>query len=172
MSRRLVILGIVLAGLAACGQEGPLVSGLAASSPSPTATPFETPFATESPEASETPEASASPAPEASETPDAPATSQPSGPSGIYGGVTDTCPPDATSTPCPEDPVVGAEVTAKDSSGNVAGTARTDAQGKFQMELGPGSYDVTANGEGCTTEKVEVAEGQYHPVHIDCFGSD
>lgn len=172
MSRRLVVLAIALTALAACGQEGPLVSGLDTSSPSPTATPLETPFATESPEPSETPEASASPTPEASETPETPATSQPSGRSGIYGGVTDTCPSDATSTPCPEDPVVGAEVTAKDSSGNVAGTARTDAQGKFQMELGPGSYDVTANGDGCTTEKVEVAESQFTPVHIDCYGSD
>jgi predicted small lipoprotein YifL len=164
-------LAIALSALAACGREGPLVSGLA--SPSPTATTYETPFPTESPAATESPEATETATPEASETPEATAaTSQPSGRSGIYGSVTTTCPSTQTTTPCPEEPVAGAEVTAKDESGKVAGTARTDAQGKFEMALSPGTYEVTANAAGCTKERAEVTGGHYTPVHVDCYGVD
>jgi predicted small lipoprotein YifL len=160
---------IALSALAACGKEGPLVSSLA--SPTPVATTFETPIATESPVATESPEATESATPAASETPEATAaTSQPAGRSGIYGSVTTTCPSTQTATPCPEEPVAGAEVTAKDESGKVAGTARTDAQGKFEMALSPGTYEVTANAGGCTKERAEVTEGHFTPVHIDCYG--
>jgi hypothetical protein len=65
---------------------------------------------------------------------------------------------------------VGAEVTARQGD-TVAGTARTDATGEFRMDLAPGTYDVTATSPdvtSCDAQRVEVREGLYSPVRIDC----
>ena len=168
MNRRLIVLAVALGALAACGREGPLVSGLA--SPTPTATAFETPLATATPEATATPQATETPTPAETETPGA--ISAPSEKSGIFGSVKSSpeCPP-GQSSPCPERPVAGAEVTARDQSGKVAGTTRADAEGKFTLGLAPGKYKVTASSPSvgsCDEQDVEVTESHYTPVRIDC----
>ena len=69
------------------------------------------------------------------------------GPGGQQGTLTGdvvagpTCPVQGE-TPCPPAPVTDRQVTIKTSSGAVAATATTDAQGHFSVSLAPGSYDV------------------------------
>jgi hypothetical protein len=61
-------------------------------------------------------------------------------------------------------------VTAKDGD-RVAGTAKTDSNGKFTMRLEPGTFQVTASSPSvmsCETEEVTVGEHQYQPVRINC----
>lgn len=167
--RRFLVAAVMLTWiLAACGREGPLVSGLAGSSPSPTpfatAEPTATPEATESP--SPSPTATASPKP----TTTPPATSTP-GNSGIFGSVRAGCPVQPQQTPCPDEPVPDAEVTARTEAGEEAGTTRTDTQGRFELRLPPGTYDVTASSPtvaSCETERVTVGERQFTPVQINC----
>jgi carboxypeptidase family protein len=169
MSRRLIGVLIALTALAGCGREGPLVSSLASPSPEATTTPFpETPEPTESVEPTESP---ASPTPQ--ETTSSPAPTTLAAKSGIFGSVKagPTCPVERQESPCPERPVTDAEVTAKDASGKVAGTAKTDAEGEFTMGLAPGSYEVTASSPSvmsCDTQHADVVERHYTPVRITC----
>jgi predicted small lipoprotein YifL len=169
MMRRSFGVLVVLLAMAACGREGPLI-GTAVVSP-PAETP--TPLLTLAPSPSPTAEATSSPEATTAE-PEETATTSPGGGdnAGIFGSVVagPTCPVEQSSSPCPERPVPDAEVTAKEGD-RVAGTARTDSNGKFTMRLVPGTYDVTASSPSvmsCETEEVTVAEHQYQPVRINC----
>jgi hypothetical protein len=74
-------------------------------------------------------------------------------------------------SPCPERPVSGAEVIAKTTSGETAGTTKADDQGKFSLRLPPGEYEVTAKSSSvtsCETQRVTVYDHQYTPVAISC----
>jgi hypothetical protein len=55
-----------------------------------------------------------------------------------------TCPVERADSPCPDVPVADAEVRAL-SDGGVAGIDRTDAEGRFEIALPPGSYRVTVH---------------------------
>jgi hypothetical protein len=66
--------------------------------------------------------------------------------SGVRGTVVagPQCPVERAGSPCPDAPVADAEVRAL-HEGDVAGTDRTDADGRFQIALAPGDYVVTAH---------------------------
>lgn len=168
MMRRSFGVLVVLLAMAACGREGPLVGTAVVSPPSETTTPLLTLAPSPSPtaEATESPEATTA-------APEETASAEPGGTNaGIFGSVVagPTCPVEQANSPCPEQPVPDAEVTAKDGD-QVAGTARTDSNGKFTMRLAPGTYNVTASSPSvmsCETEEVTVGEHQYQPIRINC----
>lgn len=161
----------VVALVPACGREGSIVPG---SSPSPSPRPTPTSYATPEPSQSPTPSPSASPS--ASPTPqDTPSGTRAPGPgnAGIQGSVRagPDCPLEQQGSPCPEQRVPGAEVSATPADGGDAFTTTADAEGSFSLRLPPGSYDVTASSptvEDCQTQRVDVVAGQYRPVVISC----
>ena len=53
-----------------------------------------------------------------------------------------TCPVERAESPCPPRPVGGRRVDVQTSAGQVVATATTDALGKFNVALAPGSYVV------------------------------
>jgi Carboxypeptidase regulatory-like domain len=72
------------------------------------------------------------------------------GSSGSSSGVRGTvlagpqCPVERAGSPCPDAPVADAEVRAM-QGGDVAGTDRTDADGRFEIALPPGRYEMTVH---------------------------
>jgi hypothetical protein len=69
------------------------------------------------------------------------------------------CPVEQPGSPCPDLPLPDVEVRAS-RDGSVAGTARTDEQGRFRIALEPGRYTVeavvSAGGVPPTSRPVEV----------------
>ena len=61
-------------------------------------------------------------------------------------GVGPQCPVETPDSPCPDLPFVG-DVQATASDGSIT-TVTTDAQGRFTMDLVPGSYTLAAVTEG------------------------
>jgi hypothetical protein len=64
--------------------------------------------------------------------------------SGVHGTVVagPQCPVERAGSPCPDAPVPDAEVRAI-RDGDVAGTDRTDTDGRFEIALPPGRYEVS-----------------------------
>lgn len=67
------------------------------------------------------------------------------GQSGIRGVVLagPQCPVETAESPCPDQPVPGANVEVH-SHGDVVAVATTDRRGRFSVIVGPGAYDVQA----------------------------
>lgn len=92
---------------------------------------------------------------------------------GIRGVVTlgPSCPVETVTSPCPDTPFRG-DVTATASDGS-ATTVTTDAQGRFAMDLGEGTYvvvAVTPNGSGPPTpvpQTVQVEAGVYTRIMLE-----
>jgi hypothetical protein len=53
------------------------------------------------------------------------------------------CPVEQAGSPCPDEPMANVEVQAT-AGGSVVATARTDAEGRFELRLEPGDYVVEA----------------------------
>jgi hypothetical protein len=53
------------------------------------------------------------------------------------------CPVEQEGSPCPDEPMPGVQVQAT-AGGSVAGTTRTDADGRFELRLPPGDYLLEA----------------------------
>jgi hypothetical protein len=81
------------------------------------------------------------------------------------------CPVETPDSPCPDLPFVG-DVQATASDGSVT-TVTTDAQGRFTMDLVPGSYTLVAvtDGDGGPptpiTHTVVVEQGSYAQVTLE-----
>ena len=81
------------------------------------------------------------------------------------------CPVETPDSPCPDLPFVG-DVQATASDGTVT-TVTTDAQGRFTMDLVPGSYTlvaVTGGGGGPPTpipQTVVVEQGSYAQITLE-----
>jgi hypothetical protein len=75
----------------------------------------------------------------------APASTRPPD-TGVFGVVLagPTCPVVTPEQPCPPRPV-DAEISAQDAGGAVVASARTDADGKYTLSLGPGEYTLVAD---------------------------
>jgi hypothetical protein len=53
------------------------------------------------------------------------------------------CPVEQAGSPCPDEPMANVEVQAT-AGGSAVATARTDAQGRFELPLEPGDYVIEA----------------------------
>ncbi|MGE5460026.1 MAG: MSCRAMM family protein [Solirubrobacterales bacterium] len=53
------------------------------------------------------------------------------------------CPVEQAGSPCPDEPMTNVEVQAT-TRGSVVATARTDAEGRFELPLEPGDYVIEA----------------------------
>lgn len=84
-----------------------------------------------------------------------------------------TCPVEQAENPCPPKPVPDHKVTIKTTSGTVAATTTTDAQGHFSVSLNPGNYIIeVSTGPGLWPHQkqpvqVTVAAGQSAYVKIE-----
>jgi hypothetical protein len=82
-----------------------------------------------------------------------------------------TCPVENVASPCPDRPFQG-DVLATASDGSTT-TVSTDAQGRFTMDLRPGTYVVIAvspSGSGPPTpvpQTVQVRTGSYTRVTLE-----
>ena len=56
------------------------------------------------------------------------------------------CPVERADSPCPDRPVADAVVVARDAQGNIVGTDESDSDGRFAMDLPPGSYRLQVEG--------------------------
>lgn len=95
------------------------------------------------------------------------------GGSGVRGVVLlgPQCPVVQESSPCPDEPMADVEVLAL-RDGDVAGSDRTDAGGRFEIALPPGSYvlqaDVESDGSPRVSKPVDatVTEGTFTDVTV------
>jgi hypothetical protein len=92
---------------------------------------------------------------------------------GIRGSVSigPQCPVEQANSPCPDRPFQGqVQATAADGATT---TTTTDADGRFTVDVSPGTYDVvalTTNGGGPPTaipQTVVVREGAYTSVALE-----
>jgi hypothetical protein len=93
--------------------------------------------------------------------------------SGVYGTVQagPTCPVEREDSPCPDRPVDHAVVRATTQDGHTAGRTNADGEGRFTMELAPGTYDISADTEQamyCESQRVVVEERRFTRVTITC----
>jgi len=91
--------------------------------------------------------------------------------SGISGVVQagPTCPVERPESPCPDRPVAGAKITAK--NGPTVGRTKSDETGHYKLRLKPGMYIVTASSDrvfGCDTTQAKVVKHEYTNVTITC----
>jgi hypothetical protein len=93
--------------------------------------------------------------------------------SGVVGRVSagPTCPVERPDHPCPANPVHG-QVVATDSSGQPAGSAATDDEGRFAIPVAPGDYTLRVSINGplprCPDTPVTVPAGSSVIVDIGC----
>jgi hypothetical protein len=70
-----------------------------------------------------------------------------------------TCPVEIEGSPCPDEPVAGVEVRAT-RDGEPVAEATSDAQGRFELLLDPGTYTLEAvvgpDGPGMFAKPVDV----------------
>jgi hypothetical protein len=153
--KRVVAIAAV-AAFAACGKSAaPEATSIAPNaSPHVTATPTKGPGTTPVP---------ITPRPDATE----------SSSSGVEGKVQagPTCPVEREGDPCPDRPVADATVSASDTQGKLVAATRSDDNGKYRLDLDPGTYDVTATSRSvmaCDTQRVHVVERKYTQATITC----
>lgn len=102
----------------------------------------------------------------------APAPSTPSFGTGVYGYVTagPTCPVEREDQPCPPHPVATV-VQARTASGVTVGSTETDSDGRYALDLAPGSYSLAVAGPTwprCPTTPITVRAGSLVRVDISC----
>ncbi len=77
------------------------------------------------------------------------------------------CPVERDDSPCPDQPIA-AGIVVVDVGGKSIATAHSGKDGRFRIELSPGTYVVTAKGTGIQTGKpqtVTVPGGGF--AHVD-----
>jgi hypothetical protein len=79
--------------------------------------------------------------------------------------LTPTCPVETTESPCPERPLAGISVRVVDDEGEVHASAVSDDDGRFEMDVTPGTYLLTASIEqdparSVRPTRVEVGAGE------------
>ncbi len=87
-----------------------------------------------------------------------------SGPLGTIRGtvlLSPTCPVEQVSSPCPPRPLPGVPVRVVDANGHVQASAVSDDDGRFEIEVGPGSYTLAA-----TIEKDAARSVMPTPVEV------
>jgi hypothetical protein len=90
-----------------------------------------------------------------------------SGGSGIDGIVVTgpQCPVERADSPCPDRPLADAHVVVLDSAGDEVASTRSDATGRFTVNVPPGTYALSVLGlEGIQSVKpvdVVVPQGRY-----------
>ena len=81
-----------------------------------------------------------------------------------------TCPVETVTSPCPDRPLAGVRVRAMMDDGSLHASAVSDADGRFVMDVTPGTYTLVASVEGDPARsaapiRVEVGPGEV--VHTD-----
>lgn len=108
--------------------------------------------------------------------------SEDSGPAGDTSGVDGRvllgpqCPVETAGDACADEPAAGAKVTvAKQlpgdlyAGGEVVAATTTDDEGRYRVEVPPGSYVVTADaGMSCELMDARVTAGAYSSVDVPC----
>lgn len=98
--------------------------------------------------------------------------------SGISGQVHlgPQCPVERAGHPCPDKPAAGTTVTVAQrlsdgspGAGTVVARTTTDADGRYQVDVSPGEYVVTASaGMSCDLVDVRVHASAFAEVDIPC----
>jgi len=81
-----------------------------------------------------------------------------------------TCPVESIESPCPGRPLAGVPVLAVDDEGNVRADTVSDDDGRFAMDVAPGTYLLTASiqqdpARSVKPVRVDVVAGEV--VHSD-----
>jgi hypothetical protein len=81
-----------------------------------------------------------------------------------------TCPVESIESPCPGRPLAGVPVLAVDDQGNVRADTVSDDDGRFAMDVAPGTYLLTASiqedpARSVKPVRVDVVAGEV--VHSD-----
>lgn len=81
-----------------------------------------------------------------------------------------TCPVESIESPCPGRPLAGVSVLAVDDEGNVRARTISDDDGRFAMDVAPGTYVLTASiqedpARSVKPVRVDVVAGEV--VHSD-----
>ena len=81
-----------------------------------------------------------------------------------------TCPVESIESPCPGRPLAGVPVLAVDDEGNARATTVSDDDGRFAMDVAPGTYVLTASiqedpARSVKPVRVDVVAGEV--VHSD-----
>jgi len=81
-----------------------------------------------------------------------------------------TCPVESIESPCPGRPLAGVPVLAVDDEGNVRADTVSDDDGRFAMDVAPGTYRLTASiqedpARSVKPVRVDVVAGEV--VHSD-----
>ena len=81
-----------------------------------------------------------------------------------------TCPVESIESPCPGRPLAGVPVLAVDDEGNVRADTVSDDDGRFAMDVAPGTYVLTASiqedpARSVKPVRVDVVAGEV--VHSD-----
>ena len=81
-----------------------------------------------------------------------------------------TCPVESIESPCPARPLAGVPVLAVDDEGNVRADTVSDDDGRFAMDVAPGTYRLTASiqedpARSVKPVRVDVVAGEV--VHSD-----
>jgi hypothetical protein len=81
-----------------------------------------------------------------------------------------TCPVETVSSPCPDRPLAGVRVRALMDDGSLQASAVSDEDGRFVMDVAPGTYTLIASVEGDPARsaapiRVDVGPGEV--VHTD-----
>ena len=169
LRRSLLIASVLVVLFAACGDKTVTLAGLDSPSPLASASAGASPGASGSPAStSGSISPTKEPAPTSPPVTPAPTLGYTSG-SGIAGVVKagPTCPVERADSPCPDQPVGGANVTITGSGYQRNTTTRSD--GTFKAKAPPGSYTVHASSRfGCTDEHATVVAHHYTYVKIEC----
>ena len=86
------------------------------------------------------------------------------------------CPVETIDEPCEDEPAADVTVTISEqlpgeayAAGPAVASTTTDAEGRFQLVVGPGDYVVTADaGMSCELMDVRVESGKYTTMDVPC----
>jgi hypothetical protein len=76
-----------------------------------------------------------------------------------------TCPVESIESPCPGRPLAGVPVLAVDDQGNVRADTVSDDDGRFAMDVAPGTYLLTASIQADPARSVK-------PVRVDVVAGE